>query len=488
VNARHALTLQDLLAIEDDAALLDFRCPRTGLLLWPLVRVAVLRSVMAELLYGDAGGAQVVSARRVSPRRAAGTLAKSVLHNARAGRYGPSEVCLMPTGIGLQPWRGKWFNRLSDHFALALPECSIVIEDQFDWQWPFPRHFERVMLHAPLQARMALAGRVATRAEHHALAGRLIGHVAARAEREIGWRMPAERRAALAAMLARKAAALPSGYEAYRRLLAGTGARLLVKEDACYGPASVIIAAARSLGMATAEYQHGAISAGHDGYNFAPTLRASEEYRRTLPDTFLAYGQWWADQVNAPVRKIAIGNPHRSAQLAGQAPATGERRDVLVLGDGVETAVYLALVRAIAPAALRAGLRVVFRPHPLERATLARHWQAVPGVVLDENTDIYGSLAGAHAVVSELSTGLFEAIGLADKVFLWNTPKARFAYPVHPFATFDDAGQLAAMLEGGSEGALSAAQVEAIWAPGWREGYARYVEGALASAGQGKAA
>lgn len=487
MNARHALTLQDLLAVEDDAALLDFRCPRTGLLLWPLVRVAVLRSVMSELLYGEAG-AQMLAAPRVPARRAAATLARSVLHNAGAARFGRSDVCLMPTGIGLAQRDGLWFNRLSDHFALALPERTLVVEDAFDWQWPFPRRFPRVLLHAPLQVRATLAGRAGARAEHHALAQRLVGHVAARAEREIGWTMPAERRAALATMLARKAAALPSSYDAYRRLLARTGARLLVKEDACYGPASVIIAAARSLGIATAEYQHGAISAGHDGYNFAPTLRASADYRQTLPDTFLAYGRWWADQVNAPVQKLAIGNPHRSAQLAQLADAPpGERRDVLVLGDGMETALYLALARAVAPAALRAGLRVVFRPHPLERAALAGHWREVPGLVVDANPDIYASLRGAHVVVSELSTGLFEAIGLADRVLLWNTPKARFAWPVHPFATFDDAEQLAAQL-GGREGALDPGQVEAVWAPGWREGYTRYVDSVLARAGQGRTA
>lgn len=487
MNARHAMTLQDLLAIEDDAALLDFRCPRTGLLLWPLIRVAVLRSVMAELLYGDAG-AQMVASRRVPAQRAAATLARSVLHNARAGRFGASDVCLMPTGIGLMQWRGRWFNRLSDHFALALPQRSLVIEDQFDWQWPFPRHFERVLFHAPLQVRATLAGRGAAGARHSQLAERLIGFVAERAEREIGWKLPADRRAALVTTLARKAAALPSSYDGYRRLLAGTGARLLLKEDACYGPASVIIAAARSLGMATAEYQHGAISAGHDGYNFAPALRQSEEYRRTLPDTFLGYGQWWLDQVNAPVEKIAVGNPHRAAQLAELAAGGGgERRDVLLLGDGVETAVYLALARGIAAEAQRAGLRVVFRPHPLERATLANHWQETPNLFLDQNTDIYTSLAAAHAVVSELSTGLFEAIGLAQKVFLWNTPKARFAYPVHPFATFDDAQQLGAMLAGG-EGALSPGQVDAIWAPGWQQAYTRYVDTALARAAQEKAA
>lgn len=486
MNARHALTLPDLLALEDDARLLEFRCPRTGLLLWPLLRVAVLHSAMGDLLYGEAG-AQLATPARVPKGRAAATLARSVLHNTLAGRFAGSEVCLMPTGAGLMQRDGKWFNRLSDHFALAFPERSLVVEDHHDWQWPFPRHFGRVLLHAPMQVRAALAGRIAAGPEHRQLAERLVAFVADRAQREIGWTVSPERRAALSITLARKAAALLGSYDAYRRLLDGAGVRVLLKENACYGPSSVIIAAARSLGVATAEYQHGAISAGHAAYNLAPALRASDDYRRTLPDTFLGFGRWWTDQINAPLEKIAIGHPHRSEQLAQQAAAAGERRDVLILGDGVETAVYLKFAQDIAAAACRAGLRVVFRPHPRERAALAAQWRDLPGVSLDTNADIYVSLRAAHAVVSELSTGLFEAIGLADKVFLWNTPKSRFAFPVHPFATFDTAEELAALLSGGA-GALDAAQVEAIWAPGWRGAYASYVQSALARAPRGKAA
>lgn len=483
MNARHAMTLPDLLALEDDPRLLEFRCPRTGLLLWPLVRTAVLHSAMGDLFYG-AEGAQLATPPRVPVRRAAATLARSVLHNARAGRFAGSDVCLMPTGAGLMRLEGRWFNRLSDHFAGVFPGRSLVIEDHHDWQWPFPRHFNRVLLHAPLQVQAAVAGRLAAGPRHRELAEGLVAFVADRAQREIGWTLAPERRAALATSLARKAAAVPGSYDAYRRLLERAGVCVLLKENACYGPSSVLIAAARSLGIATAEYQHGSLSAGHSAYNLAPALRASADYRRTLPDTFLGYGRWWLEQVNVPVEKLALGNPHRSEQLAQQTVPAVERRDVLLLGDGVETAVYLALARDIAPAAQRAGLRVVFRPHPRERAGVAAAWRDIPGVVLDTQADIYTSLRAAHAVVSELSTGLFEAIGLADKVLLWNTPKSRFAFPVHPFATFDDAGELATMLAG-TAGVLDAGQVEAIWAPGWREAYAAYVQGALARPVQG---
>ena len=82
------------------------------------------------------------------------------------------------------------------------------------------------------------------------------------------------------------------------------GARLLIKEEACYGGAdnACAILAARNLGMVSAEYQHGAVSSGHNAYNFAPAISSAKSYRKTLPDYFLAYGSWWAAQINAPVK------------------------------------------------------------------------------------------------------------------------------------------------------------------------------------------
>lgn len=469
-------SLAQLLVVEDDPALPEFRCSETDLPLWPQIRAVFLRMVISDLFYATAVTGR--SATRMPLVRAASTLCRSALHNIglRVSGRDRARVCITADGVADQWTDGRWFNRLGDHFALACGPQTLVVADHFEWRWPFPRHHERLLLHAPQQACNAIAGRIAVRSAHRDTSRRLVERVADRARRLLGWSPGRDREDRLAQMLARKSAALPSQYRAYRATLRRIEPRVLLVAGGCYGPAAALIAAARELGIVTAEYQHGAISAGHDAYNFAPAILESAAYRRTLPDHFLGYGAWWNDQINAPIAKLAIGNPHRTARLAESVPRDASFADLLFLSDGVEFEQYLALAQAVEPEAAQRGLRVVVRPHPLERTQVtARHGEAVGRVRIDHNIDLYTSLRSARAVVSEVSTGVFEAVGLVDRIFIWDTPKARFGYPTHPFQTFTTPAMLLDLIDRPDSGRLAAEQVHAIWAPDWRAGYLSYL-------------
>ena len=470
------LTLAQLLVVEDDASLLEFECPQTGLPLWPQIRIAFFRMLISDLLYGTAVTGMTTA--RIPAGRAALTLGRSVLQNLRFRLSGRcrAEVCMMGDGVADQWVDGKWFNRLGDHFALACPKQTLVIADHFEWRWPFPRHHDRIMFHAPQQALNSIAGRLMVRDVQRHQALRLVGIVSQRAQRHLGWSLGAGREHLLVQMLSLKSASLPSQYRAYQALLRRTRPRLLMIGAGCYGPAAGLIAAAKDEGIVTAEYQHGAVSAGHDAYNFAPAVRNSSAYRRTLPGHFLGYGTWWNDQINAPVAKTVIGNPHREARLAQRAGAGASREDILILSDGIEFALYLELARKIEPGATRKGLRVVLRPHPLERTLVeTTHGRSIGKVLIDGNADLYASLQSAHAVVSEVSTGLFEAAGVADRIFIWDTPKAGFSYPNHPFQAFTSAETLMDQLDQSDSGRLAASASAAIWAPAWRENYLEFL-------------
>lgn len=277
-------------------------------------------------------------------------------------------------------------------------------------------------------------------------------------------------------MLAQKAASLPWQYDAYDAMLKRIRPKVLMVGAGCYGPAASLIAAAKRRGIGTAEYQHGAISAGHDAYNFAPTIRDSELYRKTLPDHFLGYGTWWNEQIDAPLTKLAIGSPHRAARIAALEQAGGGR-DLLVLSDGIELDLYMGLARQLCAVAQGAGLRVVLRPHPLERTrALAFREGEKAGVTIDPNVDLYASLCTAQVVVSEVSTGLFEAVGIAERIFMWDTPKSRFSHPRHPFQSFNSIPELLELLQHDDQGRLARGlDTDAIWAGDWRDRYVRFL-------------
>lgn len=468
-----AFALCDLLVIEDDPALLDFRCGITDLPLWPQIRVVFFRMIMSDLLYGVrlTGKSNTTN----SWPRTGATMLRSLAHNAQQfrGERIRARICITTEGVADQWEDGQWMNRLSDHFMSVRPSDSLALADHFEWRWPFPRHNDRIVMHAPWQAMNAIIGRFGVRPTHHRQADNLIKLIADRAERHLGWILDAPRRTVLTRILARKTASIPWQYRAYIRLLDHIRPELIMVGAGCYGPAASLIAAAKSLGICTAEYQHGAVSAGHDAYNFAPAIRDSTVYQRILPEHFLGYGKWWNDQINAPVQKWEIGNPHRTKQLTGLTVKESDQKNLLILSDGIEFNLYLDLARTLLNHAKAIGLRVVLRPHPLERTRVLQMSVAeISGLQIDSNLDLYQSLRSAHTVVSEVSTGLFEAVGIVKRILIWDTPKSRFGYPKHPFKKFDSINTLLEELTQperlNNEDQVSSEQ---IWSENWESNF-----------------
>lgn len=475
------ITLQAMLEIENDPAIAGFQCVTTGIPAWSQIRVRFFRMLMSDLLYeSEVTG---VSAAKPSRQQALTFMTRALWSNLRwrcsSGRQ--AQIAILTDAIADQLRDGKWFNRLSDHFALCRPRDTLTIEDHFEWRWPFPRHQQqRLLFHTPTQAGNTLVGRIKVTAKHWRMAGDLVKLISERARKHYGWTLGPARERELIDAVARKTASMPWQYQQYERLLKRIAPRVLLASAACYGAAAAtLMVAANRAGIATAEFQHGATGGGHDAYNFAPAIIEDANYRCTFPRYFLAYGQWWSEQMNVPVSKVVIGNPHRDDMLARLPPTNSPKRTILMLSDGVEFEKYLDLARTLESFAARRDLRVVVRPHPIERTIVrSRHGERVGAIEIDNTGDLYLSLGGAHAVISEVSTGLFEAAGLADKLFMWDTPKTRFGYPQHPFQAFETPERLLELLADPDSGQLTAASHESIWAPSWRDNYQRFLAAA----------
>lgn len=480
---KQELTLSDILRIEDTVEIPTICCPDTGIPLWTAIREPFLRMLLGDMLYSMPLNGGDGKKRLGSSLGQMATISRSFVHNALRSRIldRRNPIMIMATGARLTEREGNYFNNLSDHFVAAASNQTLSIEDLFEFKWPFPRHHHNLLLHTPLRAEGVLRGRLRT-GRYTGLAHALVDLVRQRATDLIGWDMGGARHQWLENICTRGASSFLPRYRTYQSVFKRSGARLLIKEEACYGGAdnASAILAAKNLGMVTAEYQHGAVSSGHIAYNFASAISNAQAYRQTLPDYFLAYGSWWGEQINAPIKKIAMGNPHRTETLDFSLPVLDQGRQILILGDGIETTIYLELCERLA-AALGSAAGVVFRPHPLERASVwAKHPDGLVGEVrIDANQDIYSSFREAGAVVSEVSTGLFEAIGLVQKVFIWDTPKARFAFPKHAFQGFSDANELARLFLDDSAGQVSTQQMDSIWAPNWKRNYLDFIEQAV---------
>lgn len=465
--------LPDILGIEDTPELLAFRCSSTGIPLWPQVRVSFHRYIMGDLVYSTANMQPPLRTNKV---RAMRSLAGAFAHNARMRTEGmQSDVMLTTEAIGDQLIDGKLFNRYVDPFGIRGSHKDMVLSDLFEWNWPFPRHNERIYIHSTIQAASALRWRLGVSARARKDARDLTALVSERAQMLLGWEIGPQRRAEMERRLAIKIMGIPLRYAAYRALLKRVRPKVVVSSSACYGLISPLIVAAHDLDIVTAEYQHGAICEGHDAYNFASSVLADEAYRRTLPRYYLSYGRWWHDQVNAPVEMVPIGYPNRSRRLEGRQAVRGEPRNVLILSDGIEFDLYLSLAQKIAGSLAGTGTRVVLRPHPLERTDVLRRFGTQIGdIVIDETADLYHALVAASCVLSEGSTGLFEAVGLVDRVVMLYTAKARFHFTRHPFISVESDEDAVRAAQGKLDQA-GKLEVGDLWAEGWQSNYQNFL-------------
>lgn len=468
-------SLFEVLSVEDSAELVALRCPETGIPVWTTARMLVIREVMATYLYqGGVVPSTPVSLPRLAALRGLVSAAAQEGWWALRGKL-RADIAIICTGAGLYRTPAGWFNRLSDHFALAAPRSTVCVEDMFSWRWPSPRVNPRVVSHTPARMRIAVRGRMRSSGGAVALADGLLDLVLERLRESIGWTPDADRIAVMRSFIRRKVVELPFQHDTYERMLRRVAPRLLMIEGACYGTFAALIVAARRAGIHVAEYQHGVISRGHGAYNYSPGLLAYPAFQETFPQSLLTYGEWWGRQLNAPVDCIPVGNPHREERVSSMRFNREAQKDVLLLSDGFEFGNYLNLAREVLAAAAAAGLRVRIRPHPLERAHVeATYGATIQGVEIDNEPDLYASLCSAAVVVSEVSTGLFEAVGVAKRVLVWNTPKSRFAYPELPFDAFTDASGLAQLLGSPSE-RVSRGDDSLVWADDWRSRYSDFV-------------
>jgi hypothetical protein len=477
------LTLAAVLAVEDDPGLLERRCASTGLLTWPLLRNQFLRALTSPLLYP---GVQTIGPPPPGRyRRALSALPRTLWANAKRWNRLRGDILIMASGAGHFQRSSRSFNRITDYFAMESLERTVTLEGLMDWQVPVDRANENAGYFLPWQGRIDLLGKLHGAARHRREAAELVEFVRGRALDLLDLRIADSQAAYLTSMVAMKIARLPALQSTYRALLAKVRPRLVLLEQGCYSDLGVFNVVARQMGIRIAEPQHGLVSAGHDAYSYAATVRNSAEYRDYLPHDFLGYGAWWNEQINVPITKWVVGHPHYIEQRGAHASTGATRSAVVILSDGFDFEKYLELARDLA-SRIGPSHSVVLRPHPLERQRVwSRFDETSPGdVVIDRARDIYPTLASAFAVVGEISTGLFEAIGLAERIFLWATPKALYGCPQHPFVEFRDATELAERLRA-PMAAAQPIQSERIWASDWRANYRRYLEIALGASHQG---
>jgi hypothetical protein len=268
----------------------------------------------------------------------------------------------------------------------------------------------------------------------------------------------------------------------YDGLLERLRPRLLLIEDGCYGHWGSLIRRARQHGTHIAEYQHGLVSSNHEAYNYLPQVHAT--VRDVLPDTFLAYGRYWQNQISIPSEVRVVGNPHLTRALETEPDLQqSASAAVMIVAGALDPAEYQRIAIEAAEC-MPDHWRVIVRPHPSRRASAPRDFALLaqrPRIQLDLTDNYYLALRDVDVVAGDASTAVMEAAAFNKRVFLIDHIEVQRNYP-GMFATFRGGADLFGLISG-QRTQPELPDTEHIWARDWQTSFRRFVTGVLERGG-----
>lgn len=464
--------LQRILDLEDEGPeLLSARLAGSAYPLWPQVRFQFAAAMTASA-FGSVAVPQVPDSGGFRRK-----LLRSVLPNRWDGaRFGATrDLVYVTSGITTYAEQSRERNWLVEGFLADFPERSVLMQWRDVPSPNGPPAFRDTRTLGPMLLRASISARLRRdRARVHASAATLVRRLA----RLLGDDIDEPTLAQIADREANRELARPRVEREFSRLLLRTRAKVLVIEDACYGSHASLVALAKSRGILVAEPQHGWIGSSHPAYNFGGAM-SDPEFSRLLPDALLTFGDFWGHHLRFPGRIVPIGKPHLDVLAVGAPPVSDRPREILVVSSVSHpnaTDRFVVRLRRLLPP----GWMMRFRPHPSERGTVSSRYPELAvedGVVIDEEEDVYRSLARVRVVVGVESTVLFEALKFDCAVFVRESATTPYYLgsvlgdplpdetgPAHIAQRLDDDRQRARV------------PVDSIWRPRAQDNFRHWVE------------
>ena len=431
---------------------------------------AIIRHYLCEAINNHLNRARPVDGV-AQPRPKIGRIARfcweSLCYNPFLAPRNSGGIVFINSGEGNFLKEGVYFNRLADYFAECYPDCTLLIERADQFKYYLPRAFNRVALfggvHLPkmLWSHFAPLNRLETLQTDAFI--RLLYN-------GLGDVVPAEIWPRIKDICKRRVAGARLSSVIDRCLLDRIQPKLLMVEEAHYGGHAHLIMAARAKQIPLAEYQHGLVSCNHPAYNYHPKLLEAG-YCKVLPDYFLTYGQFWADQVSTSARMRIVGNPHLNIQAAKGNGTSVDSTSVLFVSGNLNPDVYREFLTSLSVE----GFRITFRPHPLELNNFERTYGDFfkkYSIAIDTISSAYDSIQRYGVIVGDCSTLMLEAKAFDKPVFGMDYSETHKNYnSVFPlFRTGRDLRRLMNVKK------TSTIDMNSVWADDWEKKYRSFVE------------
>lgn len=469
------MSLNEILEIENTPEIFEFSFQGHDCLMWPAIRHVTLRLIMDQEIHANGSLVQIDAPHSVNRRDQMRCGFDGLVNNMRFIKA-QSDIVFFTSGVTNSKIDEKYVNRASDHFASCYPNSSLVFEDPWNWKYLTPRANTRIVYTSPIILTNSILSRFFSYRIKKKPILDFLDFINWRLLSILGYQLTFKQLDYLLNSLISHSTRIQYELWLYEKMFRKLDPKLILFEDGCYGGRGHLIQLAKRIGIKSAEIQHGMVSKGHNAYNFAPELLQSKQYYQYVPDYFLTYGEWWEERISIPCQTVTIGNAHRDYMLQRLNNSRKVSNIILILSGGLRFEFYVKMALSLVKL-LPNFFEIVIRPHPGERIEIQESYcQDVQDVFIDYSDNIYPMLAKSMVVIGEVSTGLFEAVGLTNKIFTLQSPINSLMMPDNPFETVQTIEQLAKRLMERSSGVVENGLASGIWAEDWQTNYKNFIE------------
>lgn len=432
------LLIKDIFETENDSHLMSFKT-KDGIPVWMIGKYYLMFNLLSSRVLQYKSPLRY---RRVSFKMFS-TLFKSFFHNLHNKKLKKNREIVLYSVNRKTLIDGKFFNRYVDFFAEAFKDQSYVIEQPIlDWEWPFERKNENVYFDGIAKVNSELLGSVFKR-KYYSVVSDMIDYYFKRVKNILGIEFTSKEVKNIKLYISKQVYIMRYMTKWIAKQLTNK-TKIILMVGAAFPHSYPINVMLKKRGIISVELQHGYITSTNVMYNYANEVLKCDEIKAGMPDFMFTYGEWWNTQTNCPLKKIAIGNPYHDYCFK-DLQSNENQKIITVLGCNQNTEQYVKLTQFLSKNIQ--NYKIVFRPHPGESDEAKRISENLEYEInFDSNLDIYATLKESYMVISEVTTVLFEAIGLVKRIIVWETNYTKAFMPEHPFEKFNYIEELVGLI------------------------------------------
>jgi hypothetical protein len=467
----YSFTPHKLLQIENHSDILEFRCPNTNILIWPVVRDVFFQFLLSKIFYKSWINYNLkkkylyVIINKFFFLKKLFLFINLILNHSF--KLKKSKILFVKS-----TFEEYKFNRIIDHF-IKLDNKNYFTFSKSLSKIFFGKTFDKHIYYLHLKFKIINFFCIVKR-ENFIIAQKLTTLINNYIEKKLGIILTHQELKKLIEINSIHISQINNKFKLINKLVEKICPKIAIVEEASYSHNAILNYALHRQGIHVAEPQHGFVSKGHLNYNYSKLIRNNKEYKLYLPDDFLGYGKWWNSQINLRVKKYSIGNPNYKYLKSIEFREIKKRKKILFISDGLDTKLYINLANNLFNF-LKNNYEIYIRPHPIEyKSSWINDKKILQNVKIDNQINIYKSLVDTRCVISEMSTVLYEAINIVPQIFLWKTAKSSFVINCHPFNSFITAEELAYKIINKDKFNFKL-KTNQFWQKNWQKNYKLYL-------------